>query len=370
MALRIAGKEKGNSGTDANFEYMSSGILEGSEFDLPNKNVSVFAENIFNITPKLSIVPGVRFEYINTAADGYYRNIVQDLAGNVLHDERIDEYRKSTRSFVFFGLGMSLKQSEQLELYGNFSQNYRAINFNDIRVDIGSLEVDPDIKDEHGYNIELGARGRVGRTFDYDVSLFHLSYEDRIGTTLRKEPNPQFNNLVDRIYRFRTNIADAKIYGVESYAEVDLYKALVNPNAPLRISVFTNAALITAEYARSEENGIEGNEVELVPEVNVKAGLIVEKNNLALSYQVSFVSEHFSDASNAIRTPTAIEGIIPSYTVMDVSMQYTLGRYRIDAGVNNLSDSIYFTRRATGYPGPGIIPSTGRSVYLTAGIKL
>ena len=257
---------EGSSGDDADFAYMSSDLLEGSNFDLPNKNVSVFAENIFNITPKFSIVPGIRFEHINTQAEGYYRNTVRDLAGNILLDERIDEYRKSTRSFVFLGLGMSLKQSDQLELYGNFSQNYRAINFNDIRVNIGSLEVDPDIKDERGYNIELGVRGVVGRTFDYDVSLFHLSYEDRIGTTLRKEPNPQFNNLVDRIYRFRTNIADAKIYGIESYAEVDLYKLLVRPDSPVRLSAFTNIALITAEYARSEENGIEGNEVELVPE--------------------------------------------------------------------------------------------------------
>ena len=361
---------EGTNNNDADFSYMSTDLLEGSEFDLPSKNISLFAENIFNVTPKFSIVPGIRFEHINTEADGYYRNVVKDLAGNVLLDEKVDEQRKNTRSFMFFGVGLSLKQSQQLELYGNFSQNYRAINFNDIRVNIGSLEVDPDIKDERGYNVELGVRGTVGQVFDYDISLFHLSYEDRIGTILRKEPNPQFNNLVDRTFRFRTNIADAKIFGVESYAEVDVYKLLVNPFAVTRLSVFTNTALIKAEYARSEENGIEGNEVELVPELNLKAGLIFAHQNLQLSYQVSFVSEHFSDASNAIRTPTAIEGIIPAYTVMDASVQYTLGMYRIDAGVNNLTDAVYFTRRATGYPGPGIIPSNGRSVYLTVGVRI
>ena len=37
---------------------------------------------------------------------------------------------------------------------------------------------------------------------------------------------------------------------------------------------------------------------------------------------------------------------------------------------NNLLDAAYFTRRATGYPGPGIIPSQGRSFYLTLGINL
>jgi Fe(3+) dicitrate transport protein len=35
--------------------------------------------------------------------------------------------------------------------------------------------------------------------------------------------------------------------------------------------------------------------------------------------------------------------------------------------VNNLADKHYFTRRTDEYPGPGIIPSPGRSVYLTLG---
>ena len=34
-------------------------------------------------------------------------------------------------------------------------------------------------------------------------------------------------------------------------------------------------------------------------------------------------------------------------------------------GINNLLSERYFTRRATGYPGPGIIPSAPRNYYLT-----
>lgn len=361
---------KGPDGDDPDFRYTSPYRLEGSDFDLPNKNVSLFAENIFNLSPRLSLVPGIRYEFIRTEAEGYYRNTVQDLAGNLLLDETIEENRESTRSFAFFGLGMSYTHNETLEAYANFSQNYRAINFNDIRVNIGSLEVDPDIQDERGYNVELGARGSGGDLLNYDVSLFHLSYRDRIGTVLRSEPNPQFNNLVDRLFRYRTNIADAQIYGVETYAEVDLYKLLVDRSSRMRVTAFGNVALIRAEYSKSGENGIEGNAVELVPRTNVKAGITVQRDRLRMAYQFTYVSEQFSDASNAIRTPTAIEGVIPSYRVMDVSLQYRLGRYQIDAGVNNLTDTIYFTRRATGYPGPGIIPSNGRSFYLTAGLRI
>jgi len=42
---------------------------------------------------------------------------------------------------------------------------------------------------------------------------------------------------------------------------------------------------------------------------------------------------------------------------------------KLEAGVNNLLDNKFFTRRATGYPGPGIIPSIPRNWYLTLQFK-
>ncbi len=359
----------GPAGSKAEFRYLNPNNLKGSDFDLPGRNRSIFVENIFNITPKFSITPGVRFEYIKTEADGYYRNITKDLAGNILVDERIEEERSRERSFVFFGIGSSYHPNEHLEIYGNFSQNYRSINFNDIRVDVGNLEVDPHIQDERGYNIDLGVRGQVDDLFTYDVTAFHLSYEDRIGTVLRTEPNPKFNNLVDRTFRYRTNIADAKIYGLESFAEVNLLR-LWGYSGNTNLTLFTNLALIDASYSKSEEPGIEGNKVELVPPFNFKTGLTLSKGSFETSYQLTYVDKHFSDASNAHRTPTAIEGIIPTYMVMDLSAKYRLGQFRLEGGVNNLSNEKYFTRRATGYPGPGIIPAKIRNFYISLGIQI
>ena len=43
--------------------------------------------------------------------------------------------------------------------------------------------------------------------------------------------------------------------------------------------------------------------------------------------------------------------------------------FKLEAGVNNLLNEKYFTRRATGYPGPGIIPSSPRNWYLTLQMK-
>jgi Fe(3+) dicitrate transport protein len=90
---------------------------------------------------------------------------------------------------------------------------------------------------------------------------------------------------------------------------------------------------------------------------------------LSASLQVSYTAEHFSDATNAILTSTAVEGLIPSYTVADISVSYTWKMLSAEASCNNLFNRQYFTRRAESYPGPGIIPSDGRGFYFTLMVK-
>jgi Fe(3+) dicitrate transport protein len=54
---------------------------------------------------------------------------------------------------------------------------------------------------------------------------------------------------------------------------------------------------------------------------------------------------------------------------MDLSASYEYKFLKFEASVNNLTDNMYFTRRATGYPGPGILPSDGRSLFFTVQVK-
>ena len=46
-----------------------------------------------------------------------------------------------------------------------------------------------------------------------------------------------------------------------------------------------------------------------------------------------------------------------------------LNKFKFESGINNIFNETYFTRRATGYPGPGIIPSPPRNIYSTIQIK-
>jgi Fe(3+) dicitrate transport protein len=329
----------------------------------------LFAENIFNITNKLSITPGLRFERIQTRAKGYYQTTVlrPDPETGIAEDStyQVFEERDRVRNFVIAGVGVSYRSSETMEVYGNFSQNYRAINFNDIRVVNPNLSVDPEISDERGFNVDLGIRGGRDGVYNFDVSVFYLRYEDRIGSILRVDDD----NF--RIYRYRTNVADSRHVGIEAFGQYDLLNLfLPSEERAHKLTAFGNVALIDAVYVNSAESAIDGKEVELVPRYNIRAGLTWQWKDLMVTWQGGFTAKQYSDVTNAIYTPSAVEGIIPAYQVMDIAAKYAYKFLTLETGVNNLTDRVYFTRRASGYPGPGILPSDGRNFYLTLQVKL
>jgi len=136
-----------------------------------------------------------------------------------------------------------------------------------------------------------------------------------------------------------------------------------------------NLAITGSEYTASEFNNVEGNEVEFIPELNLKTGLNFGYDNFLGSLQYTYVGAQFTDATNALpffddARNAGIIGSIPSYDVMDISFSYSWQKLKLEAGINNLLDNSYFTRRATGYPGPGIIPAEPRTFYTTLQLKL
>lgn len=347
-----------------------------SQFEFPNRNLALFGENIFTFSDKLTITPGFRFEYIKTESAGSFQNIVLDLAGNPLLNEAVEDNRTFERNFLLLGLGASYKPSPALEVYANFSQNYRSVTFSDIRVVNPSFQIDPNISDEDGFTADLGIRGRYRQLFSYDVSAFGLLYDNRLGEILANET--QINAAGEevetgRVVRFRGNIGTAFIYGLETFADFNIKGTLFPGLENLKLNLFLNSAFTRSEYTESARNNVEGNQVEFIPDLNLKAGLGFGYGNFLGSLQYTYLSEQFTDATNAPQdvndNQRGIEGAIPAYDILDLSLSYTYKKLKLEAGVNNLLDNSYFTRRATGYPGPGIIPAEPRTFYTTLQFK-
>ena len=108
-----------------------------------------------------------------------------------------------------------------------------------------------------------------------------------------------------------------------------------------------------------------------MPKSNFKSGLKFGYKDFAINFQYSYLSNQFTDSSNAVDgNLSGVIGEIPSYEISDLSFSYRLRNIKFEAGINNLFDEIYFTRRATGYPGPGIITSPPKNSYITIEVKL
>ncbi|MES2628868.1 MAG: TonB-dependent receptor [Bacteroidota bacterium] len=354
---------EGSTGSDANFSFVNPEQFMTYDYRFPNQNVALFAENILYLNDRLSITPGIRSEFIDTKAQGTYFFITRDIAGNIDPIVRINEKRTDVRRFLLGGVGVSYKPLEKIELYANISQNYRSITFSDMRVNNPSAVIDQNLKDEKGYSADLGIRSNNTSVLNYDLGVFYLNYNNRIGEI---QASKGF-----QVYRLRTNIGQAIIMGVESYGELDVIRALRPNQETWSGLVFGNIAAIKSEYTRSLATGVTGNQVEFVPDWNIKTGVRLAYKKIKVSFQLTYLSDQFTDATNAVyEDPSSIIGVIPAYQVMDVSMSYEWRRYRLEGSLNNLANQYYFTRRATGYPGPGILPSDGRSLYVTFQVKI
>ena len=332
-----------------------------SNYRYPNLNIALFGENIFKINNSLSITPGIRFEHIKTESIGFYKKINLDGADNVILDSTIYNNNNNERKFVLFGTGLSYKKD--VEIYGNISQNYRSVTFADISIINPAFVINPNIKDEKGFTIDLGIRGDFKNIFSYDISGFNLFYNDRIGFVQKEFEDGSVKSE-------RGNVGDAKIYGLETLIDININKLISEVDNNI-FTFYINTSFINSEYIDSDKNGIIGNRVEFIPKINLKSGIRLGYKNILTNLQFTFLSDQFTDASNAVESNlSGVIGLIPSYNVLDLSASYKYKKLKFEFGINNMLDNKYFTRRATGYPGPGIIPSPNRNIYTTIEIRL
>ena len=335
----------GSSNSDPDFDfYLSDSTFYSnqSSYNYPNINTSIFLENIYYLSEKISVTPGIRIEYINTRGIGNYRQINLDAANNVIFDTIINQDINKNRSFILSGIGISYKLNDDIEIYTNCSQNYRSVTFSDISIIQPSYVIDPDISDENGYTLDIGVRGR-NNTLSYELTSFALRYNNRIGFIQRTFPDGNVKSE-------RTNVGNAIIYGFESLLDINLNQ-LFSKNKSIAFNYFLNTSIVDSKYLQSLENGVTGNKVEFVPNVNMKTGLKSGNKYISVQIQYTFLSKQFTDASNAIETNlSGIIGEIPRYNILDISSSFLYKKIRCEAGINNLLDTYYFTRRAGGCP--------------------
>jgi Fe(3+) dicitrate transport protein len=342
---------KGTTGSDYDMTVIGEYPRDVS---FESNNAAAFFENIFRINDKFLIVPGIRFEWLEGSASG--RNGYTSTGDPVI----LQNITRS-RSFILAGVGAEYHVTKTTEVYANISQAYRPIQFANLQAPPTTDVVDPNLEDAKGYNADLGYRGKFLNFLQFDVSGYFLQYNNRVGTITPAGAN----------YRLITNVGASTSKGFEGYVEFNPVRAFTR-NSKADLIIFGSYSYTDARYSGDHKDAnTKGKKVENAPQDIFRGGISIGYNSILLTGQVSYVGETFSDANNTM-TPTANaqNGLIPSYLVTDLTATYKFNqKFNLRAGVNNLLDENYFTRRAGGYPGPGLLPADGRTFFVSVGAK-
>jgi Fe(3+) dicitrate transport protein len=344
---------KGTTGTSFDMTVIGN---YPRDVEFTSNNAAVFVENIFRISKKLIVIPGIRYEWLEGSAsgrNGYTSGGAEIILQNITR----------SRSFVLAGVGAEFHITKKTEFYGNITQAYRPIQFANLQAPPTTDVVDPDLKDAKGYNIDFGYRGKLRDYLQFDVSAYYLQYNNRIGTiTVAGTPS----------YRLITNVGNSTSKGIESYVEFNPARAF-SKNKKVDLIIFGSYSYTHARYSGNHKDAnTKGKKVENAPEHILRSGITGGYKAFLLTAQVSYVGETFSDANNtAIPTANGNNGLIPSYTITDLTATYKFSKgLNLKAGINNLFDERYFSRRAGGYPGPGALPGDGRTFFISVGANL
>jgi Fe(3+) dicitrate transport protein len=343
---------KGTSGSDYNMSVIGN---YPRDVEFTSNNTAAFVENIFRISEKFIIIPGIRWEWLEGSASG--RNGYTAAGAEI-----ILQNIKRSRNFLLAGVGAEFHVTNTTEFYGNITQAYRPIQFANLQAPPTTDVVDPDLEDAKGYNIDLGYRGKIKDFLNFDISGYYLQYNNRIGTvTVSATPS----------YRLITNVGSSTSKGAETYVEFNPVRAFIK-NTKSDLILFGSYAYTHARYSGDHKDAsTKGKKVENAPEHIFRGGISAGYKGFLLTAQVSHVGETFSDSNNTV-TPTSNgnNGLIPSYTLTDITATYKFSKgLNVKAGINNLFDERYFSRRAGGYPGPGALPGDGRTFFVSVGAK-
>ena len=346
-------QQRGTGTTGSEFDMTVDSLGYKVNYSFGTLNYAAFAEQVLQLTKRWMVVPGVRYEWIQTTGTG---NLNYQSEHIPMQQKRIAK--------VLAGLGSEYLLAKSQTLYANISQGFRPMTFSELVPSATTDVVNPNLTNSTSVNADLGMRGRWKNRLTYDVGVYQMNIANRIGSYTQ-------NGV-----RYVTNIGSSRSRGVEVFVEANLlnqWKEGKFGNINLFVSFAYNESIYTSWNDPTVLSGSASDRtnkrVENAPQRIARYGLNYTIKGFSIQLQRNDVSACFADALNtATPNSTATVGLIPSYSVSDLSVVYrSKNGLSFQAGVNNLFNEMYFTRRATGYPGPGLMPANGRTFVVTIG---
>lgn len=352
---------KGTTGSD--FDLAITGNF-GKQFFLKTISYAAYIQDVIQWNA-LKITPSIRVDVVDNYVSGIL-NYSQNSPNFMKPQNRV-------RTIPIFGISAAYQFDAKNSIYANMSNNYRSALFSDFIPSATSDSISANLNDMTGISSEIGYKFQ-SKGIQIEANAFLIKYNDKIGSLNIK--NDAGNTIL-----LKTNIGDATHKGLELSTNVQFMNLFsitkkygaIEWNAAYNYTRaqydrWNTSALISGNI---QNGNLAGNQVEYAPINTFKTGIHYSLHQIKAAILMTHTSSIYTDAQNTENaTANAQAGRLPSYTVFDANIQYNLlDKYQFGVGVNNLFDLNYATRRAGGYPGPGILPAEKRFIYFTFGVK-
>lgn len=279
-------------------------------------SVAAYAQSRIELTERLAVTPGLRVEtYEQTRV--------------VLSDD--NAMAKTSNTEWLPGVGATFDVTASAQLYGGV---YRAFSPASNGVALDGL-TDQQLDGERSTNFELGLRGKAG-ALSYEVAAFAMNFSNQV-VTGNSDPNLSQSNSGKTEHR-----------GMEFMLGYELGGGF---------SLDTNATWVPTSEFKSGENA--GNRLPYAPKFIANVALNYQLEQLTAAISAHHRGEQYGDPSNRTDIPANAAGgiwggLLPSYTVLDLTAQYNLAdNVSVFGALKNLTDKRYITGLRQGiYVGP------------------
>ena len=296
----------------------------------------VYLENLFRLD-RWTLTPGFRIEPV--------RQRVRESVNSAKTASGVPLGNRSTRDAEpLFGLAATRDLGGGKQVYANVSQSFRPVVFTQSVPGAANQVVNADLAAARALQWETGFRGEPAAGLVLDASVFHLAFDNQIGSVSLADGRTLLANVGRAVHR-----------GLELSVRQDLLR-LGGSQGRRSLELYANALLLDARF---RAGAFIGRRPQHAPRHLVRTGLLFSRgSDLKIGLTGTLAGAAFADDSNTDQRR------VPAHAVWDLTAEWRTPKIpvRLIAGINNLLDEDYYSRiRAD-----GIDPAPRRNAYLGA----
>jgi Fe(3+) dicitrate transport protein len=321
------------AGARVHFERMQDLQRAGSSADARSGTTRTEATNTtlalapyfeanFDVTDRLTITPGIRFEHIRQNIKIGMRNgVATGVEGTATSNETVG------------GVGATYKLAHNTSVFANAFRTFSPPQFSQA-VD-PTTGTDRDLDAERGDNFEIGVRSRPTAWLSGELALFRINFNNQIITESGK--------LV--------NGGKTRHSGLEGMLKFGPW------------SGWHGDASITLLQTEFRSGVYQGNTLPSAPRQKYALGVTYRQGLSSVRLEGLYVGKQFTDAANTeAESADGKNGALPAYTVWNLRTEYAARSWKVFAGVDNLLNEKYRERRDAFFN--GIVPGLTRTAYI------